>query len=202
MKTLYLDTAYNQVIGICDERGEWLGLQHSSGQRSSISLHQCIHSLCVQNKVSPESIGRVVYLAGPGFYTGLRIGYGVAQIMKLTGVMAQSFYSFDVPKILGRPDYLWITKAYRGDVFVYNSKDRTSKLVNESDFLAQGWTGEIYIHHLAAQDEKMKLKLEHAKSTESLITDNFQIIISSLGQAIEQPLHYFREPEEEFRPNA
>lgn len=201
MKTLYLDTAYNQVIGICDERGKWLGLNHNSGQRSSISLHSSIHKLCIDCSIDADSIKRVVYLAGPGFYTGLRIGYGVAQIMKLTGVHAQSFYSFDVPRILGKSNYMWITKAYRGEVFVYDSKDKSSKLMSESVFLANEWNGEIYIHHSSALDEKLKEKLSSSFATEELITNNFEKILNHLSTTNESDLHYFREPEEEFRPN-
>lgn len=201
MKTLYLDTAYNQIVGICDERGQWLGLEQSSGQRSSSRLHGELLELCQTTSTEANELRRIIYLAGPGFYTGLRVSYGIAETMKLMGVKAFNCYAFQVPRILGRSEYTWITKAYRGEVFVYDSVSDEGKLWSEDNFLARDWEGELYIHHKQALDEKMLAKLPSCQSTQKLILDNFPTIQKAVMERAELPLHYFRAPEEEFRPN-
>jgi len=201
VSTLYLDTAYNQIVGICDERGQWLGLQESVGQRSSALLHTDLHSLCQQSNLAPKDLKRVVYVAGPGFYTGLRIAFGIAQTMKLSGVDTRAFYTYDVPRFLGVTDYTWITKAYRGEVFVYQALDAKGGLMTEAEFLAREWKGKIYIHQERALDDKMLAKVPHFERTENLITKNFSVILNSVKDAPEAELYYFRAPEDEFRPN-
>ena len=201
MKTLYLDTAYNQVIGICDERGQWLEIKESVGQRSSALLHSDLHKMCQSHGLRASDLKRVIYVAGPGFYTGLRIAYGIAQTMKLSGVDTRGLYSYEIPKLLGEQNYTWITKAYRGEVFVFESKNSQGSLMSEDDFLARDWSGKVYIHHPRALDDKMLAKLSTTQTTENLITQNFAKILPAVALVPEPALYYFRAPEDEFRPN-
>jgi len=178
-----------------------MALSHDQGQRSSALLHGNLHQLCQTHSIDPVSIKRVVYHAGPGFYTGLRIAYGVAQILKLDGAAVHGFYSHDLPRLINAENYQWITKAYRGEVYVYDGGTATSKLMSEDEFLAQDWSGDVYIHHPQALDERMATKLTHAKRTEKIATEQFVKLLASLENSPEAPLHYFRAPEEEFRPS-
>lgn len=202
MKTLYLDTAYNQTLGICDERGEWLCRRHGSGQRSSAKMHVDLHEMCEELKIQAQGLKRIVYVAGPGFYTGLRVAYGVAQTLRLGGAATFSLYNHLVPGLLGVTRYTWITKAYRGEVFVYqqDGASGTSGLITEDKFLNETWQGALYIHHEAALDEKIARKLPAAQATEGLILDHFPKLLPRIVSGGEQPLYYFRAPEDEFKP--
>lgn len=186
-------------MGICDERGQWLGLHESVGQRSSAQLHADLHQLCEAQRITPQDITQIAYLAGPGFYTGLRIAYGIAQTLKLAGLTTASFYAYDVPGLLGEQEYTWITKAYRGEIFVYDSKNKRGSLLTEDEFFSRSWEGKIYIHHTRALDDKMRAKLTSVIETEGLIAKNFSLIRERTSQ--ESELYYFRAPEDEFRPN-
>lgn len=187
-------------MGICDERGQWIGLHESVGQRSSAQLHADLHQLCEAKALVPRDIGRVVYLAGPGFYTGLRIAYGIAQTLKLSGVKSFSFYAHHIPELLGESDYIWITKAYRGEVFVYRSSDRKVQLLGEKDFYSQTWPSNCFIHSQRALDDKLRSTLVSPKETEGQILREFPVLLDKLRD--EDALFYFRAPEDEFRPSS
>lgn len=202
MKTLFLDTAYNQVVGLLNEDAHWLGRQTSQGQKSSANLHLQLYQLCQQHQVKPADINRVVYVSGPGFYTGLRVAYGIAETMRLNNVDSLGIYAHEVPMLLGERDYAWVTKAYRGEVFVHTCTAGVggSSLVPEKDFSVSSLGSKVYIHSVAALDEKLEA-LKSSPTTEELIQNNIAKLIPLWRESGTKPLYYFRAPEDEFRPN-
>ncbi len=154
--------------------------------------------------LKPADIKQVVYVAGPGFYTGLRMAYGIADILQLTGIKLTSLYTFDIPALLGVKSYTWITKAYRGEVFVFEKSvsSQHHKLFSEKDFLLKNWEGEVFVHHRNALDELMASKLTNVQSTQDLLQKNLKVICQQVQSAsLLKELFYFRPPEEEFKPN-
>ncbi len=202
MKTLFLDTAYNQVVGLLNEDAHWLGRQTSQGQKSSANLHLQLHELCQQHQVRAAEIKTVVYVSGPGFYTGLRVGYGIAETLRLDGVESLGIYAHEVPMLLGERDYAWVTKAYRGEVFVHTCQSGVgvSRLVPEREFSARALGAKVFIHSTAALDEKL-IDLQSCPTTEELIQSNIQKLLPQWRSSGTKPLFYFRVAEEEFRPN-
>jgi tRNA A37 threonylcarbamoyladenosine modification protein TsaB len=202
LSTLFLDTSYNQTIGLLDERGQWLRKRQLTGQRSSSVLHHELHEMLKEAAIAPQGIQRVFYVAGPGFYTGLRISHGMADMLRLLGCELMNIYNFEIPAVLGEQDYVWVTKAYRGEVFIYTSKDKQAKLISEKDFLAMSWSGEVYIHHKSALDQNMLQRLSSSKETEAMLLSNMPQVFSwAKQQSGLRELYYFRPPEEEFKPS-
>ena len=174
------------------------------GQKSSSVLHSKLHQICQAQGIIPSSIESVLYVAGPGFYTGLRIAYGIAEILRIDDKPSLSFYNYEVPYFLGVQDYTWITKAYRGEVFIHQRRgnDAFNRLVTEKDFLSQNWQGKVFIHHQQALDVQMSEKLAGALETQTMMLAGIATIWQSLKQdSIVRDLHYFRPAEEEFKPN-
>ncbi len=170
------------------------------GQKSSSILHAELHAMLLSVGLKPSDITDVLYVAGPGFYTGLRIAHGLADMMRLEGRTLLNLYNFEIPSFLGVNDYTWITKAYRGEIFVH--KNGETYLISEKDFQSRSWEGKIYIHHSSALDEKMREKIPQALETESLLLDHIQEIKSTLKANVDlKDLYYFRPPEEEFKPS-
>jgi tRNA A37 threonylcarbamoyladenosine modification protein TsaB len=202
LKTLFLDTAYNQVVGLLDEDANWLGRQTSQGQKSSAKLHLQLHELCQQHGVKAADIRTVIYVSGPGFYTGLRVGYGVAETLSLGGVEALGVYAHEVPRLLGELDYAWVTKAYRGEIFVHTCQSGVgvSHLVSEDLFSVESLGARVYIHSIAALDEKL-VALGASLKTEELIQVNIRRLLPHWRETGTKSLFYFRGAEEEFRPN-
>ncbi len=200
MSTLFIDTSYNQTIGLLGSEGTWTARKTLDGQKSSSILHAELHALLLSAGKKPADITDVLYVAGPGFYTGLRIAHGLADMLRIEGRALRNFYNFEIPRLLGVSDYTWITKAYRGEIFVYQNGE--TFLLSEKDFLARGWDGAVYIHHTSALDAVMNEKIPQALATEALMFDRIKEISQVLQQTPQvRDLYYFRPPEEEFKPS-
>lgn len=200
MSTLFIDTSYNQTIGLLGNEGTWTALKTLEGQKSSSILHAELHAMLTAAGHKPSVISDVLYVAGPGFYTGLRIAHGLADMMRLEGRKLLNLYNFEIPLLLGISEYTWITKAYRGEIFVYQSGK--TFLLSEKDFLTRDWSGAVYIHHPSALDEVMRGKIPQALATEDLLLTRTQEIKAALlKKATLHELYYFRPPEEEFKPS-
>lgn len=204
MSTLFIDTSYNQILGFLNFEGSPIDLRINEGQKSSAILHAELHEMMRACSLKPTDIKKVIYVAGPGFYTGLRMAYGIADILKLSGATLSSFYTFDIPALLSFENYTWITKAYRGEVLVFKKSGlaESHQLYSEKEFLSQDLGGEIFIHHRNALDELMAAKLVNAQSTQELLQKNLQTICHRVQNSTHlKELFYFRPAEEEFKPN-
>jgi len=179
-------------------------LRIKEGQKSSSLLHAELHDMMNACSLKPSEIKKVVYVAGPGFYTGLRMDYGIEDIIKLTGATLSSFYTFDILALLGFQNYTWITKAYRGEVLVFKKTETVvnHQLYSEKEFLLQDWSGDVFVHHRNALDEQMSAKLLNAQSTQELLQKNLKVICQLVqDSSLLKELFYFRPAVEEFKPN-
>ncbi len=203
MRTLYLDTTYDLVVALLDGNGRELGRDHHPGQKAASSLHVRLHALCERLGTAPADITEVVYAAGPGFYTGMRVAFGIAETLALAGVRSVGYHAHLVPALLGERDYSWVTKAYRGEIFLHICREGRgeSRLVPEVGFDPATLHGFRYVPCAAALDEKLAPLLAGAGETAELaITRAAELL--PLWRTLPPPLlHYFRPPEEEFRPN-
>lgn len=200
MSTLFIDTSYNQTIGLLGNEGTWIARKTLAGQKSSSILHAELHALLLSVGMKPADITEVLYVAGPGFYTGLRIAHGLADMLRIEGRALRNFYNFEIPSLLGAVDYTWVTKAYRGEIFVYQKG--ATFLLSEKEFFARSWDGAVFIHHPSALDAAMNEKIPHALATETLMFDRIKEISQVLKQTPQvRDLYYFRPPEEEFKPS-
>lgn len=204
MSTLFIDTSYNQTIGLLGNEGTWTARKTLIGQKSSSILHAELHTLLLSEGKKPADITNVLYVAGPGFYTGLRIAHGLADMLRIEGRTLRNFYNFEIPRLLGVAEYTWVTKAYRGEIFVHKctlESDETV-LLSEKEFMARAWNGTVYIHHTSALDAVMNEKIPQALSTEELMFDRIQEIVGAVKHTSRvRDLYYFRPPEEEFKPS-
>lgn len=204
MSSLFLDTSYNQILGFLSTEGKPARLSITEGQRTSASLHVELNELLRRSGTSLKDITDVIYVAGPGFYTGLRLAYGIADIMRISGARLFGFYAFDVPYLLGTENYQWITKAYRGEVFVYSrAGDKTATtLLSDREFQDREWGASCYIHHASALDDAMTAKLVAPVPTQELLEAQLPAICAKVMEAgLRKELFYFRPAEEEFKQN-
>ncbi len=204
MITLFIDTSYNQILGILDEKNTWIKIHHNEGQRNSSQLHVELNRIFSEANLSPSQITNVFYVAGPGFYTGLRMAYGLADLLGLESKNISTIYSFEIPSLLGEKKYFWITKAYRGEIFIHERNNEIQKtyLLTEEAFQGIDFKEQIYIHHSNAMDEKLKAKIQVSIDTEKLMIGNIKTLFEKSIETKEiKDLFYFRLPEEEFRPS-
>lgn len=142
-------------------------------------------------------------MAGPGFYTGLRLSEGFADIFKMFGIPHFAFYSYEIPRWLGVTQGSWLTKAYRGEYFFHhwNEEKNWNELIS-AKALPQKLQGmsSLYIHSLAAIDDPIKSAGKELKLTYDLLQTHSQDIFRHVqNEKLLRESFYFRAPEDEFR---
>lgn len=202
MSYLYLDTTYDVSIGILNESLEWVDFNKVEGQKASRTLQFETHRLLEKHQLELRGMKGVFTVAGPGFYTGLRLSEGFADVLKFFGLPHYSFYSFEIPLLLGIPQGTWVTKAYRGEYFFdeWNGSEEKQTLLSSKDLETMKPLQNAFIHSQAAIDEKLRLVLNGPTETSSLIqktpTPVFETVLKN---AWEKKSFYFRAPEDEFK---
>jgi tRNA threonylcarbamoyladenosine biosynthesis protein TsaB len=74
---LYLDTSNpTTILKLDDEEYEW-----DSGRTLARDLHKFIHDKLVENGADWHDISEITFFAGPGSFTGLRIGATVVNTL-------------------------------------------------------------------------------------------------------------------------
>lgn len=199
MSSLFIDTSYDQVLGLLDPEKSWIDSKTFEGQKLTGFIHRDLNEIFSKNKLNPLDVKSVYYCAGPGFYTGLRVAYGIADIFRLHAIPILSFYSYLIPKYVGYVNYTWITKAYRGEVFVYDSSTQKKDLMLEADFYNSVIKGDVFTHAPTSIDEKMRAFLPAIKFTQDLLIQNPVAVFESVKA--EEEIHYFRPLHEEYKPS-
>jgi len=199
VSSLFLDTSYDQILGLLHEKKSWIDFKTFEGQKLTGVIHSDLNAIFKKNTTDPLKLDSVYYCAGPGFYTGLRVAYGIADILRLHGIPVLSFYSHLVPHYCGNKNYIWITKAYRGEIFVYDSVTNKISLHLEKNFSPHYEGRDVFTHSPTSVDESLRILFPEMKFSQHLILNNPQMIFSSVNE--EQELYYFRPLDEEYKPS-
>lgn len=204
MSVLFIDSSYDITLGLLDEGMEWLDFRIFRGHRASSTLQTETHRLLKDFNKKMNDLTRVVTIAGPGFYTGLRLSEGFSDVTSFFNIPFNSFYTYDIPSITGVPKGAWVTKAYRGEYFIHEWKDGEgkSRLLEAKDLSTLSLDGQVYIHSDISLDEKLKPYALNAHSTSDLLKEHPKKIFHHvLGKNLKCESFYFRAPEDEFRMN-
>lgn len=133
---LFIDTTEKITLGLIDKNFAWLEFVTEDIKSISSQIHKYIFDLLERNKTNINSIQGLIYCAGPGSYTGMRVSDGLSSILGWQGLAVYTYYQFEIPHLCGVEDGQWISKAFKQEIFVYEwSADQSSKkLVNEEKF--------------------------------------------------------------------
>lgn len=204
MSALYVDSSYDITLGLLDDNLGWLDLRTFKGQRASSTLQTETHRLLKDHKQKMSELSSVISVAGPGFYTGLRLSEGFSDVTSFFGIPHFSFYSYEIPNWLGSENGTWLTKAYRGEYFVYQwsgSKGET-KLLTAKELENYSPVGQVFIHSETSLDEKLKNLTAEAVSTNDLLKKSPEKVFRKIcSENLVRDSYYFRAPEDEFRMN-
>ena len=202
MSLLFIDSSYDITLGLLDEKLGWHDLRVFRGQRASSTLQTETHRLLSDFKIPMNTLKGVVSIAGPGFYTGLRLSEGFSDVTSFFGIPHYSFYSYEIPFWLGHNSGTWVTKAYRGEYFFYDWSGDTGKvrLLESKDLYLP--EGKVFIHSETSLDDKIRPMVPETISTADLLRENpVTIFTHVLKENLKKESYYFRAPEDEFRMN-
>lgn len=203
MSILFLDTTYDITMGILDDSLKWLDLRRFEGKKGSATLQSEADRMFSDLKILPTTLSAIITVAGPGFYTGLRLSEGFADVMSFFKIPHYSFYTYQIPLWAGMPEGTWMTKAYRGEYFFYQwqGKGQTISLIADSnleEFLKDQTS--LLIHSEKALDDKSLPLVPKFIRTIDLLKDHPQLIFAPvMAQQLRCESYYFRAPEDEFR---
>lgn len=196
MHSLYVDSTSGLVIGLLDSDFKWIEYLDSNEKKPSEVIHHEIYNLVQKHNLDLKSMN-FFFSAGPGSYTGMRLGEGIAQILAWDSKTVFSFHHFDVPKMVGVEKGYWVTNAFKGQVFVYNWNTKTNlserELVNSADF-------KIIEPELGYTLSSEVKDFSHLKTTKELIKNSSSKIFKKVfDEKLREPPYYFRTLDEEFK---
>ena len=147
MHSLYVDSTSGLVIGLLDANFKWVSYNDTNEKKPSEVIHVEIYNLIKKYNLDLTAMN-FFFSAGPGSYTGMRLGEGIAQVLAWEDRNVFSFLHFEVPKIIGVKKGFWVTNAFKGQVFSYNF----SHLKNTKDLIKN--SSELIFSHV--YKEKMR----------------------------------------------
>lgn len=198
--SLYIDSSEHLVLGLLSEDGKWVDFLDTKERKGSGILHGLLHELLENNELSFKDLAQVYFTAGPGSYTGMRLGEGLCQVLEMDGVKINSFYHFEVPALLGEEKGVWISKAFKREIFVYQwdgQKSETGLIPEENLTKAvEDWKQEglsIYTHFSGIIDQELT-------STSDMIQEQSDKLFSAVLKLDERKSpYYYRTDEKEFK---
>ncbi|MBL7663912.1 MAG: hypothetical protein JNM93_02175 [Bacteriovoracaceae bacterium] len=195
---LFLDTTCHLTIGLLDNKFSWVSYQHLQHEKSSQVIHELIYELVKKANGSINDLAGVFQVSGPGSYTGMRVGEGIAQILSWQGIESFSFYHFEVPGLLEIPTGIWISRAFKGEYFGHQwmKNKNSSSLYSVDALMAKLRDKDMYTHYL--DDLKLELKTP-VTLTSKMIYEQPQKLFSSIEKnKLKRELYYYRALEQEF----
>lgn len=195
MHSLYVDSTSGLVIGLLDSEFKWIEYHDTNEKKPSEVIHVEIYNLIKKYNLDLKTMN-FFFSAGPGSYTGMRLGEGIAQILAWEDRNVFSFLHFEVPKFVGVRKGFWVTNAFKGQVFSYNwnLEDGTSEkeLINSADFKIM----DPSLGYTLAADSK---DFSELKNTKDLIKNSSEVIFAHVyKEKMREPPYYFRTLDEEF----
>ena len=194
MLTLFVDTTFGITVGVFEDNA-WKSYQFINSNKSSSIVHKMIKDCLDEVGKDEAAISKLIQVSGPGSYTGMRVSDGISQVFEWQNIETYAFHHFQVPKLLGLKHGLWLSKAFKGEIFCHEWNDSESKnyLIKEHDLenILQ-INREIFTSH--GQDF-----IEKSTQTSVLIKENASELFSNIIQSrLKEPLYYYRSLEEEF----
>ena len=204
MSYLFIDSTYDLVLGVLDDGLSWRAFEKNSGQKASAIIQTKTYEMLSSLGLRVEELKGIITVNGPGFYTGLRLSEGFADVLSFFGVERYSFYSYEIPRWCGYTQGTWFTKAYRGEYFLYNWENESSeqRLLSSKDLASNLDNQKLFIHSEASLDALSSELIKEPIATTILLQEHPQRIFRGVleSEAVRESF-YFRAPEDEFKVN-
>lgn len=200
MAHLFIDSTYDLTLGLLNEDFSWAKFTHFPNQKASEIIQLEVLKMCQELGIEVSELTSAIHIAGPGFYTGLRLSEGFVDVLKFSGIKSFSCYSYDLLPLMGLDQGFWVTKAYRGEYFIHQLDNKENHLISSKEvqsFLSG--KSPIYFHSDKAIDQLVHEVVSAPVATLDLLEKNPQVLKLVLEQQYQRESYYFRAPEDEFR---
>jgi len=201
MSYLFLDTCHFITVGLLDRDFGWKKLIKTNNKKSSKEIHSIIDGLLREFSIEIKSLKGLILINGPGSYTGIRVGEGVAQIFEWQKISVFSTYHFEIPQLVGISSGTWVCNAFKNEIFVYkwNEKDGIKSLIDKEK-IADDLKSDDQLYTQYKNEKVLDLVFKNDSST--LIEDFSNTLFNKIvKEKIRKEPFYFRRLEEEFRPS-
>lgn len=198
---LYLDTTFGATIGLLKADFTWKDYLENSDQKTASLIHSSIDQLCQKNQVQIKSLKGLIQVSGPGGYTGLRVSDGMSQTFAWMGFATYSFYHYEVLSLLSIHEGRWMANAFKGELFIFDQKNKSYSLMKEKDWFANPHSAQLYTNYFSAFSPTAKSQLNSSQfiETSRLIKDNSPAIFSKIvNEARKREIFYYRPIDQEF----
>ena len=79
---LFVDTTDKITFGLLDDQFQWKEYFYDPKMVISTKIHLLIHEVLKKYELTFSDLNSIIYCAGPGSYTGMRVSEGISQILQ------------------------------------------------------------------------------------------------------------------------
>lgn len=201
MSYLFVDSCEFLSIGLLSDKLDWIDYDQNSVKKNSEFFHSNLQQMLKRNNHKLSEIEGVFQVAGPGSYTGMRLSEGFCQILEWQKKPIYSFYHFEVPLICGVQKGIWLSEAFKGELFSYRweGEENSTRLISKDGQEVGQWIERFYADyeyiytHFAVEgfdcEYTSDLIKKHASSLFKHVKDN----------SFRRESYYYRPLDVEFR---
>jgi tRNA threonylcarbamoyladenosine biosynthesis protein TsaB len=195
---LYIDTTYQVNIGLLSGDYHFLDFLNIKSNKASQIIHTNIHEMLEKHSIKLKDIKRLFLISGPGSYTGMRVGMGIANILEDEGIEVFSIRHFEIPRLLGHEKGVWVGKAFKGEFFLYqwSGEDISKKLVKEAYV---NLVGEQVFGHVPEDIEPFVASDKLILTSDIIKEKSEQLFDLMFEKKIKEGVYYYREEDQEFK---
>ncbi len=198
---LYLDTVNHLVLGLYDHKQKkWQSFKEVLSKKTSGIIHKEVYDLLSQSDIKLANIEGAIITSGPGSYTGMRVAKGFADILSWNNISVNSFYHFEVPKLVGLTSYSWISYAFKGELFEFQLQEGIENhyLHQEDSFSFEN--KKILFTHFFDDSHPFP---EDVRSSSNMIKESPEKVFHDvLNYNFKRPLFYYRTLDQEFKKSS
>ncbi len=197
MAYLFVDTSELLIVGLLNDKFDWLEYHELRDKKSSALIHALIYELLEKHKVKLKDILGFIQVAGPGSYTGMRVSEGISQVLDWQDIKVNSFYHFEVPSLLEVKKGSWISRAFKGEAFIYswNAEKENQELIllDDASKRIESEQSDFYTHFAGNFESELNYTSEMIKNNSKEL---FPLVLS---QNLQREPFYYRSLEKEFK---